>query len=281
VAFSAYFFGTMRLCSFLLRPVLAAAFLGCSLRVSAQEPTQAAEPHSELRVVPSPAGRLIVAVRAYQASRPSEAQALLAGLVNDTSYADVTLRQTARTYLGEVLFRQGDQDAARRMFERILTEDPRYRIDPFEHPPDVCAFFETIRAYIQPKQPPPPTPDSSSPPLPSVAYVGFGIYQLTHNRRRMGTAMLATQTIAGVLSAATFSTLLDGRSFPAGEGERVETLRSVQWASTSVFWGTWAWSVIDAGRHWKATAVPIPAGSAIPGGLVPAGLQLRVSGRFH
>jgi hypothetical protein len=167
------------------------------------------------------------------------------------------------------------------MFERILTEDPRYRIDPFEHPPDVCAFFETIQAYIQPKQPPPPTPDSSSPPLPSVAYVGFGIYQLTHNRRRMGTAMLATQTIAGVLSAATFSTLLDGRSFPAGEGERVETLRSVQWASTSVFWGTWAWSVIDAGRHWKATAVPIPAGSAIPGGLVPAGLQLRVSGRFH
>jgi hypothetical protein len=217
-------------------------------------------------------------VKAYQASRPEDAQALLAGLVNDESYDNVQIRQQARVYLGEVLYRGDDQEAARRIFERVLTEDPRYRIDPFRHPPDVCGFFETIRAYIQP---PPPQVVDPVRPLPSIGYVGFGLYQLKHGRKGFGVTMLTTQTLAGIVSAATFANLLDSRFYPTGGYDPTSALRTVQWGSTSVFWGAWAWGVLDAGSHWRSMATPAPADSTAPTLLPPPGMQLQVSGRFR
>jgi hypothetical protein len=217
-------------------------------------------------------------VRAYQASRSDDAQALLAGLVNDETYDNVQVRQQARVYLGEVLYRGDEQEAARRIFERVLTEDPSYRIDPFRHPPDVCGFFETIRAYIQP---PPPKVVRPVRPLPSIGYVGFGLYQLQHGRKGIGVAMLTTQTLAGILSAATFGHLLDSRFYPTGGYDQTSALRTVQWSSTSVFWGTWVWSVLDAGSHWRSKATPAPADSPVPTLLPPPGMQLQVSGSFR
>jgi len=232
---------------------------------------------------PSPADRLTAAVSAYQASRIEEAQVLLAALVNDETYEDEQLRQQARVYLGEVLYRKDNQEAARRVFERVLTQDPDFRIDPFRHPPDVCGFFDTIRTYIQP----PATAKSAEgrplPPLPSVGYVGFGIYQLQNGKAGRGAAMLTTQTVSGIVSAITFAHLLDSRIFPSGGEEQAEALRTAQWTSTSIFWGTWAWGILDAGRHWRSQGglQVREDGSDGPPSVVPPGIRLQVSGRFR
>ena len=279
----------MRLPALLHRAAVVAGLSAWCLCVRAQqadapvqEPETAPEVEQEtaqpLTAAPSPADQLAAAVKAYQASRPDDAQALLAGLVNNENYKNNEIRQEARVYLGEVLYRRDDQEAARRIFERVLTEDPGYRIDPFRHPPDVCGFFETIRAYIRP---PPAEAPPPARPLPSIGYVGFGLYQIRHDREGIGVVMLTTQTIAGILSAATFASLLDGRVYPAGAFDQASALRTVQWSSTSVFWGTWIWSVLDAGSHWRAQATPAPADSPTPTLLPPPGMQLQVSGRLR
>lgn len=229
----------------------------------------------------TPAQRLSDAVSAYQARDTQKAQGLLASLVNDETYQDPDLRQQARVYLGEVLYRSEDVEAARRVFERVLTQDPSYRIDPFRHPPDVCGFFETVRAYIQPPPPPKPVVTGPLPPLPPMGYLGFGLYQLQSGRRGIGATMLAGQAIAGIASVASFSHLIDNRIYPEGELAAVSSTRNLQWASTTAFWSIWAWSVLDAGRHWKATATPIPAGQTGTTPSAPRGIRLQVSGDFR
>jgi len=233
----------------------------------------------------SPATRLEEAVSIYQTGKIHEAQGLLASLANDETYSDPELRQRVRVYLGEVLYRQQDQEAARRVFELVLTADPDFRIDPFRHPPDVCGFFETIRAYIRPSE-------SQSnirgpiPPLPMIGYMGFGIYQLRHNRPGLGAIMLAGQSVAGVLSAIEFAGLLEDRGYNIDvEGDEASVLRrrAIQWSASGVFYGIWAWSVLDAGKHWRATVAVRPQrqGGETPGRSDPVGLQLRLSGPFR
>jgi hypothetical protein len=200
----------------------------------------------------SPETRLEDAVRLYQTGDPQQAQALLAGLINDSSFENEILRQRARVFLGEVLYLQQSEEEARRIFEAILTLEPNYVLDPFEHPPDVCGFFETIRTYIRPAEL--PAVSTPVPPTPLSAYLGFGVYQMKHKQRSLGMAMAIGQTTFGAISAIMFAGLLDDRKFTSGvdaERRAVQTRKAIQWTATSGFYGFWGWSVVDANRHWR------------------------------
>ena len=194
--------------------------------------------------------RLAAAVRTYQSGEAGKAQRLLATFVNDPNVSSESLRQQARVYLGEVLYLRQSEEEARRVFETVLSVDPGYVMDPFKHPPDVCGFFETIRAYIRPMNLPEET--APAPPPPRSAYIGFGIYHFQHDEKRLGTAFAITQTTFATISLAGFARLLDDRQYSTQEEKRtIQVNQGIQWGATAAFYAIWAWSTIDAQRHWR------------------------------
>jgi len=210
---------------------------------------------STQHLVKTPDERLDEAVRLYQTGSHHDAKSILASLVNDPAMANEGLRQRARVYLGEVLYLQGAKEETRRLFEAVLLQDPTYVIDPFAHPPDVCGFFETIRAYIRPAAPvatPTPTPTAPGRP-PMSAYAGFGIYQFQHGRIGMGATLATAQATLGALSLASFYGLSVNHTWETeGEKGSLTTRRALQWGATAGFYGVWMWGVIDAHRHWRS-----------------------------
>ena len=217
----------------------------------------------------TPEARLKQAVRLYQTGNPEKAQTSLARLANDPGPIDESLRQQARLYLGEVLYLQQNKEEARRLFEAILQRDSDFVIDPFQHPPDVCGFFETVRAYMRPTVEPTTAsvPAGPVPRTPASAYYGFGIYQMQHGKKRLGTVMAVGQTAMAVLSIASFGGLLDNRSWKNdNELQALRTKRAIQWSSTAGFYTFWAWGTVHASRHWRANVHLQPAGNGTGSG---------------
>jgi hypothetical protein len=217
------------------------------------------------------------AVHLYQTGELEKAAIMLAALINDANLTDSHTRQQAQVYLGEVHYSQENKEEARRLFEAILTTDPAFVMDPFAHPPDVVGFFETIRAYIRPPPPPmlAPQPVGPIPKTPVSAYLGFGLYQVRHGDRRLGTALAIGQSIFAVVSLASFAGLLENRSWESkDELTRLRTQQGVQWSSTAAFYGIWIWSAVDAKRHWRAHANGAMVGD-------PGAGQTSASPRFH
>ena len=213
-----------------------------------QEPIREEGPFGHLE-------RLEAGVRLYQTGKAERAAAMFAALVNDPSLNQPDLRQQARLYLGEVHYSQQNQEEARRLFEAVLMVDPNFVMDPFAHPPDVTGFFETIRAYIRPTTPPPPqiTDSAPVPKTPASAFYGFGIYQLSHGDKRMGTTLAIGQSVFAIVSIASFAGLLGNHAWATkDERSRLQTQKIVQWSSTAGFYGLWVWSAVDAKRHWRA-----------------------------
>jgi len=212
----------------------------------------------------TPKERLDHAVRLYQTGHAEKAQNALAHLANDPAPVDETLRQQARLYLGEVLYLQQNKEEARRLFETILQRDVDFVIDPFEHPPDVCGFFETVRAYMRPTVEAPLSTIAPGPVprTPASAYYGFGIYQLQHGNKRLGTVMALGQTAMAVISIASFGGLLDNRSWKNDNAlQALRNKRAVQWGATAGFYSFWAWGTVNASRHWRANVHLQPAGN--------------------
>lgn len=196
--------------------------------------------------------RLELAVRAYQAGNHEEARTSLALLVNDPRVSDAVLRQHARIYLGEILYVQGQEDAAFKVFETVLLEDQSFKVDPFMHPPDVCGFFEVVRASVSALAaetiPAPPPPSSR------FAWAGFGAWQRAQGNRRFGNLLMSGQVILGAVSMTTHAMILSDRTYTLGTPEetRILALRAVQWTSTAGFWGLYAWGTLDAREKLRA-----------------------------
>lgn len=191
--------------------------------------------------------RLELAIRAYQSGQYEEARTSLALLVNDPGVSDVALRQQAQIYLGEILYVQGQEDAAFKVFESVLIKDPDLRIDPFRHPPDVCGFFEVVRASIHAADtlPPPRSPE----PLKGT-WTGFGTWQRTHGQPVLGNLLMTGEVVLGLTSTATFVVLARDHTVEIGSADerRTEIIRAVQWTSTAGFWGLYTWGTLSA-RH--------------------------------
>lgn len=222
----------------------------------------------------SAADRLNDAVMAYQAGHREDARNALAELVNDPALDDPLLRQRARVYLGEVLYVEGQEDAAFRAFEQVLEFDPGFRIDPFEHPPDVCGFFEVVRAStisLRPVLPPPPRP------LPATAWMGFGLYQRGHGHKTAGNLLLASEAVLGATSVVAFGLMAYDRRWskdnPA-EHTRILTTMAVQWTAGLGFWGLYAAGTVNAHRDWREQGTTA-GGSPPPGSALQIGTTVR------
>lgn len=205
-----------------------------------------------------PQARLEKALALYQTGQHELARAAFTELVLDTTVQDLTLRQEARVYLGEILFVQGEVEAARRTFEAVLLEQPDFTIDRFRHPPDVCGYFEEVRAATTSIHevtaqviPPPPAP------LPVMGYMGFGLYQLDSGNTRQGVTLLVSQATLGVTSAVLFGVLLADRTynpdFPS-ELAQLKALRAGQWIAQTGFLGIHLTSTLKARKHWISTS---------------------------
>lgn len=219
---------------------------------------------------PLPAeARLEAAVSAYQSGQLDLARETLAALVMDSSVDDLSLRQEARVYLGEVFLGEGKDDDARRVWELVLSEDPKYRVDPFRHPPEVVARFEVVRAYTLRIDDQPASTLLVPPRPPRSVWLGFGAYQLAQGETGKGVVLLTAEAGLAVASLAGFAALARDRECIAGAADcdDLYRTRNLQWAATTGMLVVHVTSVALAGRSWERDAA-----ARVGLGLAPAGL---------
>ncbi len=205
------------------------------------------------------AERLAMAVRLYRAGSHDKARATLIGLLNDPTVDDRDVRLSARVYLGEVLFVEGNRQAAWTTFQAILVDDPDLRLDPYEHPPSVVEFFDMVLAAtlaMGPNDPPPPLPDPVPPPpelepVHWTGYMPFGWHQYRERRPVRGTLLAVGQ--AGLL-AGTFATgipLYLDHEGEQGEYQDLQKMRAANWAMSGAFAALWITGTVEASVRWR------------------------------
>lgn len=170
------------------------------------------------------------AVRAYAAGDPASARVQLQQLLALGPALDAGVRQAALAWLGDILYSEGVESAARNVFETLLAEAPDYPMDPFEHPQEVCTYFEKLRAEVV-RPPPvpiglppisPPDPDKPAPdPWPALLLAPAGVYYYTEGRLAAGLTVSSVQlTILG-LSAYTFIRLENYPPITPGDADEL------------------------------------------------------------
>lgn len=218
---------------------------------------------------PPPAeARLDNAIEAYMAGDHAQARDLLTDILVDETVMDEDLLQRARVLLGEVLYVEGRTEAAWDTFRAILDEQPDYELDPYEHPPDVIRFFETVRGATAVRtRPPDPNPDSEGMDgetrrsFPLLTLAPFGLYQITHEQPVKGTLLALGQAAAGAGSVLLYVQL--NRDHVATTDEEYQSLvlrRNAQWALFGGFYGLWLVGASDGIGHWRAR----PSVSVLP-----------------
>ncbi len=205
--------------------------------------------------------RLDHAVSTYQRGDLEAARGLLVAIVLDTEVLPDQVRQEARIYLGELLFTQGEREEARTFFEQAIRQDPNYRIDPFVHPPEICEFFDYVRALtpVQGKepidQPPPPPPPPKV--MPYSVWSPVARYHFENGRRARGYVYQYGFVASSTASLVMAGVLLSDRRYPEGqagavEGLQLRVLRGAQLTVTVAAWGFYVGNVVDARFDWIA-----------------------------
>lgn len=245
------------------------------------EPESPSSAATQGSVAPSmtPRAKLQQAVRYYQMGERVEARRVLATLVVSESVPP-RVRQEARIYLAELLLVEGEVAESRGFLRQVLAEDPDFAIDRFRHSPEVVGEFDYVKAQMVEVRPPEPEPEPEPVVLttPLSAWSPFGRYHFTHGRPGRGLFYLSSVTASAVVSGVSFGVLYSDRS----EVPAFYSRRWVQWSSTTLFWGMWTASTIDAHVHFRksgAQAVVSPAVGLAPG---PSGLRptVAIRGRF-
>lgn len=136
------------------------------------------------------------ALVAYVDGDLAGARGVLLKLVNDPTLDDADLLQEARVWLGEIEYFMGEQAAARSTFRTVLVYDPTFRMDPFVHPPEVVAFFDSVRAEVAVTQLEPVLPPGPTLPLLVVAVFPGGM-QFRNDRPWLGASTLLGVTALG------------------------------------------------------------------------------------
>lgn len=204
----------------------------------------------------TPEERLEMAVRTYLSGELAEARNQLVVLVHDDDVQDPVLLEEARVWLGEVHYILGDTAAAEAVFRTALYANPQLRIDTFDHPPEVVAFFDSVKAQLGRLPGPVEPPPTVTPRGPGfIHYALPGGLQYYNQQPGWGTVTLASVALSG---AGTLGINLYLRQFdeqpnergtqilghqgrePVDEIKRLQTLRAVQWslaATGLVGWG--------------------------------------------
>jgi len=222
-------------------------------------PQQHAPPPPPVQLTPP--DRLAAAVRSYHLGQHDLALSRLTALTRELP-DDSTISRDARLYIGEIFFVQGNESGAREAFEAVVRSWPDHVLDPFRHPPDVCAFFELVkedelrRIAVEAV-----LPDPAAERPPPSPFLPLGVAQFRQRRVLPGILFSIGQTASCGLSIGLGTWLLLDRHYdptPSDEataqsdGSTVwdrETLvarRSAQWAATGVCYGSYALGVTDA-----------------------------------
>lgn len=217
----------------------------------------------------SPQARLDEAIRLYTSGDLQASKATLTDLLNDDAVVDKDLRTRARVYLGEVLYVEGQRAAAWDAFRVIIRDQPDLHLDPYEHPPDVVEFYETVRAATTtlddrlPQGAQGPVSVPSRPPFPISGVLPLGIYQMRNDHPVRGAVLAVGQVATGTASLALLGSLLSDHDAGSDQAryEELTRRRTVQFACTAGFYSLWIASVVDATATWRRTsATPVSLG---------------------
>jgi hypothetical protein len=247
----------------------------CLLTTSPAYADEAAAPISPVDVStdPHPAltQRVDSAIRAYLDGEHDRAVAELTAINALPGLTDPAVAERARVFLAEVLFVRGAREAAWDAFRAVLDENPAAQLDPFEHPPDVVAFFETVKSSGPRSQS--LTANTGLPPrtrFPRTGFMPFGVYQFQRGQRTTGALLALTQVGTGVASIVLWNQLRDhNQAVEEEELSQLQRRRDVQLSMGGSFYGLWALGVLVAARDWErreGTAIrlqPKPNGAVL------------------
>lgn len=170
------------------------------------------------------------AMQLYMDAQPAEARRRLQELLGSSADLPAGVRQDALAYLGDILLSEGDKPAARAVFEALLDEAPAYLMDPFAHPPDVCAYFEDLRLARRSEVvilPPIPPPVPTRGPFPIWSFAPGGVYYFVKGRPAAGVAWAGLQ----VTALATNITLFLYHTTSIPPSRESDTQAAAEWAA--------------------------------------------------
>ena len=100
----------------------------------------------------SSAAGLDAALEVYLSGDLAEARAQIRRLSRLPDFEAFDRREEALIYLAEIEYYLGEREAAWATCQRLLQLTPDYRVDPFVHPPELVAFFDSVKAAsVQPE----------------------------------------------------------------------------------------------------------------------------------
>jgi len=140
------------------------------------------------------------ALEAYFAGNLDAARTTLRRLVLQPEFQQHPSREKGYLALAEVEYYLGERDASWATCVTLLGINPDYKIDPFVHPPEIVAFFESVRSTRSQTEPTQET--SGLTQVPAWAVLFPGTIQIYNDQRILGTVTLG---VVGALSATSTS----------------------------------------------------------------------------
>ena len=197
------------------------------------------------------------AVQFYQMSDRTEAMQRFLSISMNESYP-ASVRQEARIYMAEILLLEGNEDGAKKFIREILLANPKYQIDRFRHPPEICSLFDEIK-----ESSPKPIEKNTTPirPTPPASiFLPFGVHQLREKKWIKGVACSTSQALLAGGSLGMRSYLQTNQN-PKAPTEDEATLNAIligQYSATTLFYISWFGCSFDAYRTWKKEVTPPP-----------------------
>jgi hypothetical protein len=191
------------------------------------------------------------AVQFYQMSDRSEAMQRFLSVAMNDSYPQ-SVRQESRIYMAEILLMEGNTDGARTFIQDTLNNDFNYQIDRFRHPPEICNFFDEIKAIMPQIKPIEEAPIEIRTYPPASVFLPLGIHQISRKQYLKGIACSSSQIILGSGTIWMKSYIDVQRVDADSEDEaRINNVILGQWGVSALFYITWAGCSFDAYLSWK------------------------------
>ena len=207
---------------------------------------------------PEPGGptqreRLDQAVAVYLQGDVAGARSQLQALLGEGPTLSAEIRQEALVWLGDILYSEEGEGAARTVFLALIASDPAYVMDSFRHPPEVVRYFEALKAANRPPDPDPLIVEAR--PWPVTTLVPGGYYYYRQGRPGVGAALTTLQV--GTLAASTVLYLelkgIPQELEPGQESEvaRARALRTADWVIGVGGWLCFAVPVVYETARWN------------------------------
>ncbi|MEC7241860.1 MAG: hypothetical protein VXW32_11560 [Myxococcota bacterium] len=152
-------------------------------------------------------------------------------------------REEALIYLAEIEYYLGEREAAWETCQRLLLLTPNFRVDPFVHPPELVAFFDSVKsASLQPE---PLAPVQVAPRVPGWALFLPGGIQLHRDQDVLGILAIAGVGSLSISSAALYGALRGYDLDLQRPGIQVTSIEDRQRADSLLLWtNVTRWSAV-------------------------------------